>query len=90
MSTKSKRHIHKYHRVIIAGTSVWACALGDCNHYMPKHMESIVPGKNSYCWECDSQMILDSINMSEDRPRCTNCRLGINPESIESIIGGVK
>lgn len=80
MATKSKRHTHKYHRIDIAGTKVWACALGDCMHYMPKHMESLVNGKNSYCWNCNKQMVLDNENMKMDMPTCFICR---NPELSE-------
>lgn len=83
MSTKAKRHTHKYYRVTIAGQSVWACALSDCNHYMPKHMENLVPGKGSICWECGEPMILDPNNMGEDKPRCKDCR-GIG--NIESVL----
>ena len=82
MATKAKRHTHKYHRVEIAGAKVWACALGDCNHYMPVHMSALIPGKNSYCWDCDNPIILDSSNMIEDRPRCVECRTGINLDEI--------
>lgn len=73
MATKAKRHIHKYHRILIAGAKVWACALGDCNHYMPAHMEMMVPGKNSICWGCGEPMILDALNMKDDRPLCSEC-----------------
>lgn len=86
MATKAKRHIHKYHRIEVAGEKVWACALGNCNHYMPAHMVNMVPGKNSFCWECDEMIILGPDNMIEDRPRCFNCRTGISPDSIESIV----
>lgn len=87
MSTKAKRHIHKYQRIEIAASKVWACALPDCNHYMPKHMESMVEGKSSYCWECNEPMILDAEAMKDDRPRCHNCRNGIKPESITEFLG---
>jgi hypothetical protein len=90
MATKAKRHIHKYEKVTLSFGQVWRCALPECSHYMGNHLAGLVEGKASFCWQCDNPMILDTENMKEDRPRCTNCRLGINPDSIESIIGGVK
>ena len=76
-----KRHKrHKYYKVDVAQHKVWACGLPDCTHYMPKHMENLINGKDSYCWECDAHITLNPSNMSENKPRCENCRLGIKPE----------
>jgi hypothetical protein len=85
MSTKSKRHTHKYYKVLAAGTKVWACALPDCMHYMPKHMEMLVNGKNSICWQCGETFVMNPLNMKEDQPRCNDCRLGI-PEMEELTV----
>lgn len=68
-----KKHIHKYHKVSMNGVKVWACALGNCTHYMPKHMENMVSGKTAICWQCESEFTLDSRNMQEDMPRCYGC-----------------
>lgn len=87
--SKAKRHPHKYHRVDTTFGKVWACALSDCNHYMPQHMESLLPGKNAICWSCNEPMVLDSDNMKEDRPRCISCRSGINPDSINELLNEV-
>lgn len=73
----SKRHIHKYHKVRVNGIEVWACALPDCNHHMPKHYEDMIPGKSSICWSCGEQMILDSDNMRLEKPSCFSC---LHPE----------
>lgn len=73
MSTKAKRHTHKYHKVDLLGTKIWACALPDCNHHMPNHYSKLVEGKASLCWNCGEEMILDPTNMTQDRPICMNC-----------------
>ena len=77
----SKNHIHKYHRRRL-GTSnkVWACALPDCSHYIPKHMESMAEGKQSVCNQCGEEFVLNIEAMESDKPRCENCRLGRTPE----------
>lgn len=80
-ANRSKRHRHKYHLVSLGAGKVWACALPDCTHYMPSHMNAMVEGKASICWQCGEDMILDKANMKESQPRCENCRLGI--ESVE-------
>ena len=70
----SRRHIHKYHKISFAGMQVFACALSDCTHYMPQHMEAMIIGKASYCWECDNPMVMDEISKKMDKPICVNCR----------------
>ena len=72
-SNKAKRHVHKYFKLDMNGTKVWACAQPDCNHYMPAHMSGMVPGKNSICWKCGDTMILHSINMKDEKPKCDDC-----------------
>lgn len=90
MSTKAKRHVHKYHHISV-GTmgKVWCCALPDCSHYMPAHMEGMVLGKNSICWSCESVFILDSNAMDLDKPLCGKCRLSntnIDDEQDDAIL----
>lgn len=82
----AKRHRHKYYRSDIGmGTPLWSCALtADCSHYMPKHMERLLNGKNSICWGCGADINLNPSNMEEDKPRCENCRMGIKPEDVLS------
>lgn len=70
---KSKKHIHKYHRISLTYAKVWACALPTCYHFMPKHLETNVPGKTSICWNCGEEFILDETNMKNDKPICANC-----------------
>lgn len=79
MATKAKRHIHKYHRVDLGYANVYACALPDCPHYMPKHMENTLEGKYSFCWGCDEKFILDKPALELMKPLCVNCRLGTVP-----------
>lgn len=83
--SKAKRHTHKYHHINTSFGRVWACALGDCNHYMPQHMESMLPGKNAICWGCGDAIVLDSETMKEDKPRCSSCRTGIKAEDMEAF-----
>lgn len=73
MSNRAKRHAHKYHHVDTSFGRVWACALPDCNHYMPQHMKELMLGKNSLCWSCGEKFLLTPINMRNDQPVCSNC-----------------
>lgn len=43
---------------------------------MPKHLESLVIGKGSFCWECDKEITLDPTNMEDDMPVCRSCKHG--------------
>jgi hypothetical protein len=77
MSTKAKRHVHKYHRVKFSFADIWACALPDCNHYLPKHMEATIEGKNSICWSCGEIFQLDMGALGSVKPTCFHCRTGV-------------
>lgn len=77
MATKAKRHVHKYHWLDIGYSNVWACALPDCNHYMPRHMEKTILGKFSVCWGCGDKMTLDEDALKQDKPQCFKCRTGV-------------
>ena len=79
----SKRHTHKYQKIDLSFVKTWACALPDCTHYMPKHMERMVEGKASICWECEKEFVLDRIALTMDRPTCLECR---NPLNIDDTL----
>lgn len=69
IKTGAKRHTHKYHNV----NGIWMCALANCTHFMPKNVAANVEGKNSLCWECGNEFILDDINMQKNKPTCFEC-----------------
>lgn len=71
---------HKYYHADLPFGKVWACALSGCNHHMPQHYEPLLNGKYSLCWECGEKFILTPLNMQDDQPRCTDCKLGREPE----------
>jgi DNA-directed RNA polymerase subunit RPC12/RpoP len=76
MSTRgrgSKAHTHKYHYIPFSYTKVWACALGDCTHFMPAHMNAMMPGRKSLCWECGNEFHLDEESMKNSEPICPEC-----------------
>lgn len=72
----SKKHTHKYHKVLVSGVKLFACGFPDCSHHMPKHYESLLIGKASYCWKCGNRMLLDKDNMRYDFPWCLECKFG--------------
>lgn len=74
--SKRKQHIHKYQRISIGEFKVWSCALPDCQHYMPKHMEQMIPGKGTICWNCLEECLMGPIQMNMIRPFCDDCLLG--------------
>lgn len=90
MANKAKRHIHKYYRAKLAFGDVWACALDNCNHYMPQHMEGLIPGKASLCWNCNQKFILDPNALNMELPTCVNCRTGIDVDEINAISDAMK
>ncbi len=68
-----RNHTHKYMKQTTGSSPVWRCMLDDCNHYMPSHLESLVVGRTSICWDCDDKFKLNVINMKEAKPRCDDC-----------------
>lgn len=67
---KIEKHIHRYHKVKI---ELWACSFASCNHHMPRHMESLLPGKLSRCNKCNDTFILNKRNMKNNKPLCNKC-----------------
>lgn len=90
-----KQHVHKYELRPTTTLPVWCCAAPTCNHFMPNHLESILPGRSSICWECNQPFALSKINMKAKRPICDVCRgtiddLGrINPLNLPTDNGPV-
>jgi hypothetical protein len=78
-----KKHIHKYMRRVTGKIGeVWTCGFG-CGHYLPKHLEWMIDGRQSICWECDKEFRIDDgakqdclENMEEGIGllKCINCR----------------
>lgn len=74
---------HKYHRVDFIGQKIFACALPDCSHYMPKHMEPMIVGKRSLCWQCDKPFVIGYEHLEQDKPICANCAMGLPTDKDE-------
>lgn len=75
-----QRHTHKYIKREL-GTKekpshVYACALPNCTHFMPKNMEGLLIGKTSICWECEAEfpITINQIRKAIKKPRCMSCR----------------
>lgn len=90
---RAKGHTHQYYTVKVAGTSVWACARADCNHYMPAHMSDTVKGKRSECNSCNDTTIMTpermklAIEKNNGRILCDDCMeekiTGIRPIHVD-------
>lgn len=68
------------------GNQSWACALGDCSHYLPENVKNTITGKLSICWFCNSEFNLDERALAMDMPVCITCASGITDEVIEDKI----
>ena len=85
----SKKHTHKYYKRGLGSQTVWACALPDCNHFMPVHLEDLVRGKRTLCWnfgkseypDCEKTTVIDDRTWRMDKPLCENC----DPNAVSSI-----
>jgi formylmethanofuran dehydrogenase subunit E len=77
--TGAKRHTHKYHNV----NGVWMCALSNCTHFMPKNVAANIIGKNSICWDCGSEFILDENNMQNEKPVCCSTDVDVTLEFLK-------
>lgn len=86
MSSKNRKHVHKYRKVEISGDMIWACGAPECQHHMPHHMRNLIPGKKSICWSCGNEMILDERAMKLDMPICVECALGEANEVVDEVL----
>lgn len=83
--SKARRHVHKYRHVSLSYGRVWACGFPDCSHYMPAHLDEMMPGKYSICWSCGERFIFDEDNMKNDFPVCNDCS-GAESEKLAKLI----
>ena len=75
---KIKHGTHRYHWRKLGSNRVLACAVPNCTHYVPKHLEAVlIDGRPSLCNSCGLEFTLTPDALKEDSPRCDNCRLGI-------------
>lgn len=88
MTRKKQGHTHQYQRTYPYGKvpgplgnsrSVWACALPDCNHFVPLNMIEPVD-KLSLCNNCFEVFQLTRENMKLDKPICEKCS---NPNAVK-------
>lgn len=73
-TNKTGKHIHKYMKVDLKFASVYRCALPTCNHYQPPHLHDLLIGKASICWGCGNQFTMDEDSLTEDFPKCMDCK----------------
>lgn len=88
MASKNNDHIHKYERREIGGTRVvkidgkkhlekvgnyivYKCAIPGCTHYIARELAI---GRQSICWGCEQELILDAENTTLKKPRHKQCR----------------
>jgi hypothetical protein len=77
---KIKHGTHRYHRRALGSNKVWACAVPNCTHFIPRYMEAaLIEGRLSLCNNCGNEFTLTPDALKEDEPRCDECRLGIKP-----------
>src|SRR5690554_3317733 len=84
---------HKYHKVLpedISKLRLWSCA--NCSHYMPTHLEHLLEGRISICWNCNKTFRLTEESMnhkSEYReayePICDSCLKGWEPKAEKKL-----
>jgi len=74
-----KKHTHKYEYTDMGYQMLWACALPDCPHHLPKWMEKRILRAASICWKCGEEFILDeystrtAIQERNGLPICQEC-----------------
>jgi len=67
------KHPHKYSHVKTPIGKLWVCS--ECPHYMPKHMEFLLPGRKATCNICDNVYDFTPEKMESDQPICDECEL---------------
>lgn len=71
---RAKRHAHRYEKRDLGWLGkTWICNLPECTHYMPHHLEKMLPGKQAQCNECDNVYILTKEKLQSEQPICDEC-----------------
>lgn len=83
-----KTHIHKYKKAILGGRrivkkdgkryiescggyEVFKCALPGCTHFVSRELAD---GRQSLCWNCGGELILNAENLTLVKPTHRECR----------------
>lgn len=77
------KHIHKYMHQQLKVIKVWRCAAPECSHWMPPHLEDLLMGRFSVCWNCNETFPLDERAMQDEQPVCINCIVPDMEEKLE-------
>ena len=68
---EKKTHIHKLRRLKYkSGSSIFFCALPDCNF---KTNVNLALGKRSICWRCEESFIMNEYSIRLAKPHCDKC-----------------
>ena len=67
------KHTHQYKRITQRPSNrvIYRCMLANCNHYLT---EEFILGKQSVCWACQNDFVLDKYAVERTKPKCENCR----------------
>lgn len=71
------------HKLIFQQKKTWRCTLPGCSFFVHQGLAHILVGKISICWECNEEFMTDEGALTEDMPRCAECRIGRVMEHVE-------
>jgi hypothetical protein len=63
------------HKLILMNHKTWKCTLQGCSFFVHKGLEHILVGKSSICWGCGDEFLFDESALSEEMPKCIECRI---------------
>ena len=74
------------HKLILMSKKTWKCALTGCSFFVHLGLAHVLIGKAAICWDCESPFEVSETSLTEDKPRCNECRTGMSEEELSQFI----
>jgi len=68
------------HLLILMNKKTWKCALEGCGFFVHLGLAHILIGKTAICWDCQEKFMVSEESLKEEKPRCYECKTGVNIE----------
>lgn len=74
------KHTHKFVKEPAKRTSTWRCVY--CSWFVHDGLSHVLLSKDAECWDCGETFRLTEPAISEAKPRCDKCRIGVSFDTI--------
>ena len=78
------------HRFLLQQKKTWRCTLPGCGYFIHLGLAHILPGKQATCWDCGQEFTLDEEALTDEMPKCSMCRAGVEINHVPRGVADLK